>query len=226
VRPDYKVIAVPDPAYRDTGTSPAAVSRGCLECVCASVAASGFAIVADFAAVSLVRALAVEAHRRDAAGEFHTAGVGRAAGRIARLDIRGDRICWLDGQALAPAERDWFAALEALRSELNRCTLLGLFSVEAHYAIYPPGARYAPHRDRFRDDDARVLSWVLYLNDAWKADAGGALRIYRPEGAACDVLPEGGTLACFLSEAFEHEVLPATRERLSLTGWFRRRSAP
>jgi SM-20-related protein len=29
---------------------------------------------------------------------------------------------------------------------------------------------------------------------------------------------------CFLSERFEHEVLPATRERLSIAGWFRRRS--
>jgi SM-20-related protein len=28
----------------------------------------------------------------------------------------------------------------------------------------------------------------------------------------------------FLTERFEHEVLAATRERLSITGWFRRRS--
>ena len=32
-----------------------------------------------------------------------------------------------------------------------------------------------------------------------------------------------GTLVAFLSSQFEHEVLPATRERCSLTGWFRRR---
>ena len=32
-----------------------------------------------------------------------------------------------------------------------------------------------------------------------------------------------GTLVCFLSERFEHEVLPATRSRWSLTGWFRSR---
>jgi SM-20-related protein len=38
------------------------------------------------------------------------------------------------------------------------------------------------------------------------------------------VQPEGGTLACFLSADFEHEVLPAARPRLSLTGWFRRRA--
>jgi SM-20-related protein len=38
-----------------------------------------------------------------------------------------------------------------------------------------------------------------------------------------DVLPQGGRLLTFLSERFEHEVLPAHRERISLTGWFRRR---
>jgi SM-20-related protein len=41
-----------------------------------------------------------------------------------------------------------------------------------------------------------------------------------------DVLPEGGTLVAFLSERFQHEVLPARRERLALTGWFRRRASP
>ena len=37
------------------------------------------------------------------------------------------------------------------------------------------------------------------------------------------MLPQAGTLALFLSGEMPHEVLPATRERLSLTGWFRRR---
>ena len=48
-------------------------------------------------------------------------------------------------------------------------------------------------------------------------------------GSACRThcvtitLPQAGTLALFLSADMPHEVLPATRERLSLTGWFRRR---
>ena len=37
------------------------------------------------------------------------------------------------------------------------------------------------------------------------------------------VLSEAGTLVVFLSADVPHEVLPATRDRLSLTGWFRRR---
>jgi SM-20-related protein len=39
-----------------------------------------------------------------------------------------------------------------------------------------------------------------------------------------DVAPRGGTLVAFLSGTFHHEVLPATRERLSVTGWLKVRS--
>ncbi len=46
---------------------------------------------------------------------------------------------------------------------------------------------------------------------------------YRREGGARDVAPIGGRLVIFRSDQFEHEVLPARRERLSFTGWFRRR---
>jgi hypothetical protein len=37
-------------------------------------------------------------------------------------------------------------------------------------------------------------------------------------------MPVGGRLVAFVSERFEHEVLPGRRERMSFTGWFRRRS--
>jgi SM-20-related protein len=114
---------------------------------------------------------------------------------------------------------DW---LDDLRLRCNRELLLGLADVEAHYAIYPQGARYARHRDRFRDDDARVLSCVLYLNEAWTSEDGGALRLYTEEGTV-DITPLGGTFVAFLSADFEHEVLPARRERVALAGWFRRR---
>jgi len=38
------------------------------------------------------------------------------------------------------------------------------------------------------------------------------------------LLPEAGTFVAFLAERFPHEVLPARRPRLALTGWFRRRT--
>src|SRR5215472_2228360 len=213
---DYRMAT----AARGEGASTRVVVRAC-----AAIRARGVAIVPRFATEALVAALADEARRRAAAGEFHHAGVGRGANRAERPDIRGDRVAWLDEHALSLPERTLWTALDTLRVALNRHAFLGLLSLEAHYAIYPTGAFYARHRDRFRDDDARVLSWALYLNDGWTAADGGALRLHLNARQTRDVLPEGGTFACFLSDSVEHEVLPSTRARLSIAGWFRRRAS-
>ncbi len=199
------------------------VTNAAIARVCAVIAADGYGIVSDFLPASLVAALAAEARRRDGVGDFRTAGIGRSERRVGRSDIRGDRTLWLDEHAPSPPEHALGGALEALRIALNRETFLGLFAFEGHYALFSPGAFYRRHRDRFRDDDARVLSCALYLNEAWTAADGGALRIHLSDSEARDVLPVRGTLACFLADRYEHEVLPASRERLSVTGWFRRR---
>jgi SM-20-related protein len=183
----------------------------------------GLAVVREAIPDALVGALRVAAHERDAAGEFRVAGVGRAAARVERTGVRGDRIRWLEPAEARPAEAVLFALVDALRVAVNEALLLGLFDFEGHYAIYPAGAGYARHLDRFRDDDARVLTLILYLNGGWSAADGGQLRVVRGDGTTCDVVPEGGTLVAFLSDRFPHEVLPASRERLAFTGWFRRR---
>lgn len=188
-----------------------------------AIDAGGLAVVRNAVPESLVGALRDAARARDAAGEFRAAGMGRGAARIERAQIRGDRIRWLDAADARPAESVLFALLERLRGAVNEALYLGLFDFEGHYAIYPPGAGYARHVDRFRDDDARALTLILYLSEAWAAPHGGVLRIAPDDCPARDVLPEGGTLVAFLSERFPHEVLPATRERLAFTGWYRRR---
>src|SRR5689334_21460545 len=130
----------------------------------------------------------------DGAGRLAPAAVGH--GREQRAGVRGDRMAWL----AAPYSREesaFVAWLDEIRIACNRELFLGLEDFEGHYAIYPPGARYERHRDRFCDDDARVLSCVLYLNDAWNSRDGGALHLYTPD--ALDVLPEGGTFVAFLA---------------------------
>ncbi len=191
--------------------------------ICAAIERRGWAVEAAFLPETAIAALRTEAHRRDAAGAFHVAGVGRGANRVERSDIRGDRILWLDEHSRCAAEVPLWEALASLRDALNEAFFLGLDSFEGHYALYPPGAFYRRHRDRFRDDDARVISCVLYLNEDWSARDGGALRMHLDDGER-DILPAGGTLACFVAEQFEHEVLPSARERLAVTGWFRRRA--
>ncbi|MFO1317462.1 MAG: 2OG-Fe(II) oxygenase [Burkholderiales bacterium] len=191
--------------------------------IVAGIAERGYAVAAGALPDATVAALRTRARALDAAGALAPAHVGRGASRDLRADVRGDRIRWLDPGAADPAEAEPLAFLDALRVACNRALMAGLAEFEGHYALYPPGARYARHRDRFRDDDARVLSCVLYLNERWQPADGGALRVYVDRATTIDVTPTGGTLVAFLSDAFEHEVLPATRPRIALTGWFRRR---
>lgn len=182
----------------------------------------GWATVRHLVDDDLVDALAAEARAHREAQRLQPAATGRADGRQ-RGGLRGDSTLWLDDAACGAASARLLAAFEALRVDMDRRLLLGLREVEAHFAHYPPGAAYVRHRDRFRDDDARVLSLVLYLNRDWPEDAGGALRLHLPGGAR-DIAPVAGTAVLFLSDEIEHEVLPATRDRFSIAAWFRRRA--
>ena len=187
------------------------------------IADHGYAIAHGMLPGTIIDDLRARALGLDRAGAMMPGGVGRGP---ARLDpaVRGDRLAWLADEPRDAAEVAAFALFEELRGICNRTLTLGLFEFESHYALYPPGASYARHRDRFRDDDARVLSCVLYLNDDWRPRDGGALRLHLDDRDALDVAPAGGTLVAFLSEALDHEVLPARRTRIALTGWFRRRA--
>ena len=185
----------------------------------------GFAVARDFLAGAAVAALAAECRGMHAASQLQPAAVGRGGARRHEPAIRGDSTHGFDPLAPTAVQVQYWSRMDDLRRTLNRTLLLGLHDLEAHYALYPPGACYARHRDRFRDDDARVLSSVLYLNADWNEGDGGSLRIHLAGSAAAahvDVAPRGGTLVLFLSAEFEHEVLPASRERLSIAGWFRR----
>ncbi|HET7844096.1 MAG TPA: 2OG-Fe(II) oxygenase, partial [Xanthomonadales bacterium] len=152
--------------------------------------------------------------------ELAPAAVGRT--RTHDPSLRGDATRWLEAGA-SEAQDALLARLDALRTALNGAAYLGLADVEAHFALYPPGARYARHRDRFRDDDRRTVSLVCYLNEDWDPGRdGGALRLYDAGDTAHDVAPLGGRAVVFLSE-LEHEVLPATRDRFSVAAWLLRR---
>lgn len=185
-----------------------------------ALATTGACLVPGLAPARVLDALRGDLVRLRQAGALLPAAVGRAQSRSQRSDIRGDSTLWLDDPRCGAAAGEYLAALDALRLQLNRRLFLGLADVEAHYAAYPAGTGYALHRDRFRDSDARVLSLVSYLNDDWQPLHGGALRIHL-DGGPVEVFPRAGASVCFLSE-LEHEVLPATRERLSIAAWMRR----
>ncbi len=184
--------------------------------------------IADWPDVTLRDALRGDLQQLQSCDALSPAAVGRSDSRALRSEIRSDTTCWLDDPRCGEPARMFLARLEAIRTTLNRSLFLGLAECEAHYAAYPPGGGYARHRDRFRDSDTRVVSWVTYLNADWGRDDGGALRLHIDSDDAdsnmVDQSPFGGSL-CFMSE-LEHEVLPARRERLSIAGWFRKAPHP
>ncbi|MBA4849810.1 2OG-Fe(II) oxygenase [Emticicia sp. BO119] len=152
------------------------------------------------------------------AHEFKQAGISKD--HEVMKNIRGDEILWLERGDANEAETKFLERLEYFMSYVNYTCYLGLRSYEIHYASYPVGTFYKRHLDKFRNDSGRKLSFICYLNQGWQAVNGGELVLYLPDKEET-VLPLGGRLIVFESDKIEHEVLPANRERRSLTGWLR-----
>lgn len=193
-----------------------------------SLAKHGYAVVPGFLDREVGDALLEEAFTLWEDGEYRRAAIGRGDEQKVRAEIRSDHVLWLDEMALSPGQKRYWDRMESLRAALNRDLFLGLFDFEAHLACFPEGTRYRAHLDRHRDSEARTLSAIVYLNEGWRPEDGGSLRLYTDrelgvDGPWIDIVPEFGKLVIFLSAVFWHEVLPASRDRHSITGWFRRR---
>jgi SM-20-related protein len=160
-------------------------------------------------------------------GAFQRAGVGQGSGREIREDIRRDQVLWLVPGEFSVEQDLYLAQLERLRLALNRRFFLGLFEFEGHFAIYPEGAFYKAHLDRHAGTQDRVVTVILYLNPDWQPGDGGELKLWTESGEKAGsfqlIEPRLGTLVCFMAGEFWHEVLPANKTRMSITGWFRQR---
>lgn len=167
----------------------------------------------------LWKSLRSSAETQLAEGKFSKAQIGMGDGQHLAPTIRSDLTRWME-----PADnREIFEYLELLRKSLNEKLFLNLHEVEYHLAFYPIGSFYQKHLDSsVKSSGERVITFVLYLNEGWQETYGGQLRLH---GIGKDVFPFGGRLIVFRSDTIEHEVLPATHNRWSLTGWFRRRQA-
>lgn len=205
---------------------PAALPVDPCEAIAQSLAAVGWCLTDNFLPAALVTELRLEALALREAGRFHRAGTGRGQELQVRAEIRGDEVLWLDPAQASPAQQAYLGRIEELRLALNGALYLGLFDFEGHLAVYPPGSFYRRHLDCFRGVEARTVTCVLYLNEAWSAADGGQLRLYADPAnphLGTDILPIGGRLVTFLSADLPHEVLPGGRERMSVTGWLKRR---
>ena len=156
-------------------------------------------------------------------GLLNQAGIGRKEGFHIEQSIRSDEISWFDETKLNDAQQKYLALTKELQDAINQRFYLGLFELEVHFALYSPNAFYKRHLDQHKNQDTRVVTLITYLNENWGKADGGELVIYLKNGQTVSISPKAGTVVCFLSAEFEHEVLPAKRERASLTGWFRKR---
>ncbi|MGB4812149.1 MAG: 2OG-Fe(II) oxygenase [Methylophilaceae bacterium] len=195
-----------------------------------SLATQGFAVVPNFITAEQVQQLATRARTLQQLELLSPAATGK--NMHLNTALRGDATRWLEDDSSDPVEQVYLSLMQVLQHDLNRSLYLGLQSFESHFAIYPVGAFYKKHldqfnNDHFKQDDLRQVSSILYLNEAWQASDGGALRIYLDNGhdkKFLDISPIGGVLVVFMSSRFYHEVLPAKRDRISLAGWFKTRA--
>ncbi|GAB3641808.1 2OG-Fe(II) oxygenase [Spirosoma arcticum] len=184
----------------------------------------GYGVMDNFLTPTEVAALSTYLRNRREAGQFRSAGIGNQQVTV-ETAVRGDEIMWLDKATATPEETSFLQRIGQFVQYVNQTCYLGLRDYEFHYALYPTGAFYKRHLDRFRSDSRRKLSVVCYLNANWQETDGGQLTLYLPETDGSErsvtVTPVGGRLVCFDSGQLEHEVLHATRERLSVTGWLK-----
>lgn len=153
---------------------------------------------------------------------FRPAGMSRGARYRLDRAQRGDEIAWLERESAPPAFTPLFDAFEALRLSANQRAYLGLVRADVQAARYPGGgARYVRHLDAFPGASNRRLTAIYYLNDGWRPEHGGILRLHvGGPGESVDVEPLLDRLVVLLSERIEHEVLPARAERRAVTAWF------
>ncbi len=151
---------------------------------------------------------------------FEPARIGSGVLRKVQTHIRSDKTCWWDPLEPTDVQTSFLVLADQLRLQLNRELFTALHDLEVHYAIYPPGGQYSAHLDQLNSRSNRVISMVYYMNENWRSKWGGQLRIHEAERYQ-DIEPLAGTLVLFRSDSILHEVLPTSRQRLSISGWFR-----
>ncbi|WP_276168820.1 2OG-Fe(II) oxygenase [Zobellia alginiliquefaciens] len=187
----------------------------------------GYSIVDDLLSESTVNALRTDLLNKYEDDLFKKAAIGNRTNEVIQSGKRGDFILWMEETNSTAIQKLFFDRINDLAAYLNRTCFLGILRKEFHYAVYPEGKFYERHLDTFQNDDRRKLSIVCYLNeDDWIPEHGGELVLYlngKNGEEPKTIYPFPGRAVIFESRDLEHEVKPAKRERLSITGWLKTR---
>lgn len=190
--------------------------------IIADLLTTGLSNIEQIFEADLLQALHDEILLANQEDDLQIAKIGRLENHTLSKSIRRDKIKWLDGSTAA--QKLLFIELEYLRYEINKNLMLGLFDVEAHYAIYKKGDFYKKHLDSFKGSTNRIVSLVIYLNKNWQEGDGGLLNIYKnidDKTPTSFTSPRWGNAILFLSEETSHEVAVSNQLRYSIAAWFR-----
>lgn len=153
--------------------------------------------------------------------ELKMAGIGQNQDFQQDSSHRKDKIHWLEPKTTNISEQAFFKLIDSWIEFLNQTCFTGISSYEFHYALYEEGSYYRRHLDQFKNNNSRVFSMIIYLNENWKDGDGGELIIYN-ENQKITISPNNKKMVFFDSSVLEHEVLATHVPRKSITGWLKR----
>jgi len=174
-----------------------------------------------FLGAPLAALLQKDLRQLNAEGLMHRAGIGNDIILDPLQKLRGDKIYWLDKKNRNTEQLEFLDLVDQLIDYLNRTCYTGINACEFHYAFYDTGSFYKRHKDQFKTNSDRKYSLVSYLNDDWLDTDGGELVVYH-DGDEQKISPANRRAVFFQSNELEHEVIVATRPRMSVTGWLKR----
>ncbi len=183
---------------------------------------NAFGCCNDFLSPETVVGLRNNLHRLSEAGKLKESGIGNQSKFQFNSHIRGDKINWIEAISQDPFEMLYLAKVSKFISHLNKTCYTSIASFESHYASYEKGSMYKRHVDQFKSEQGRKFSIVLYLNDDWKSEDGGALSLHPRDQEVVHITPIGGRMVFFRSDEMSHEVNASpTRDRSSIAGWMK-----
>ena len=142
------------------------------ESISTGIVANGYAIIDNLlleADLQLIQQRFRELQQED---EFQKAGIGKQIHFTIDNVVRGDFIRWIDTADNQAPTYSLYEYINELVINLNRTCYLGIKDYETHYAFYPKGRGYQMHRDRFKTNPHRIVSFVFYLNENWQNGLG------------------------------------------------------
>lgn len=189
------------------------------ETISDGIIAKGYAVIEDLLSQVDLKQIKIRFEELQQEDDFQKAGIGKFGQFTVDKSVRGDFIRWVDQKDTEASVYKLYEYINELIIHLNRTCYLGIKDYESHYAFYPKGKGYLMHRDRFKTNPHRIVSFVFYLNENWQHGDGGELVLYNEDKNPTETIaPKENRLAVFLSETL-HEVLNCNTERKSITGW-------